>query len=95
MTTLKGYGCTVDWDGGRLTITANNKAAKVALLGEDWERGSVTLPREQIESVSCKKGIPVVSNGALKVFAKDGRKFVAHYLNKADAEFQALAAQLS
>lgn len=90
---MKGYGCTVDFDGERLTISGADNASNVVLLGDDWERGSVSLTREEIRSVTCKKGL--VTNGTLTVYAKDGKKYVARYFNKANAEFQALAAQLT
>lgn len=89
---MDGYGCTVDWDGQALTISAKSKAAKVALLGEDWKAGDVTIPRGDMDRVEFKPGNPLV-NGHLTVHS-GGRKYVAHFRRKSNEEFEKLAGEL-
>lgn len=92
---MDGYGCKVDWDGRALTITATNKPAKMALLGEDWEKGSITLTRPEIARVKFKKGIPLVTNGALIVWSTSGKKYAARFFKrKHRAPLEAVARDL-
>lgn len=65
---------------------------KVALLGEDWKQGGVSLPAESIESVELVRASPMV-NGRL-VVRSGGREYVAHFRRKSNADFEGLVGEL-
>jgi len=89
---IQGYMIDVDYDGQVLRVHGRNKAARVALAGQDHE-DDVIIPREQIAEVSLK-GASALTNGNLKVRTTDGRKVQMHFRKKQAEDFQALAAQL-
>lgn len=91
MTQIQGYMIDVDFDGTTLRVHGRNKAARVALNGEDHEQ-DVVLDRGSIERVELKSASALV-NGNLRVTA-GGRTYQMHFRKKQAADFEALAGQL-
>lgn len=81
------------FDGATLTVHAKNKAARVALLGENHVDGDLVLRREQIAGVRLKEASMLV-NGNLRVDTVDGKTFQLHFRKKQAEGFSKLAADL-
>lgn len=90
---IQGHMIEVDWDGHALRARGTNKAAHVALRGQNHAAGDVVLPREAIASVTFKGANPLV-NGNLTVTATDGQKYQLHFRRKHASQFEALARDL-
>lgn len=90
--TIDGYMITADFDGETLRVHGKNKAARIALAGED-HGSDVIVRKEQIASVDLKDA-SMMTNGNLRVRTADGRKFQLHFRRKQAEDFRALADQL-
>lgn len=93
MATISGYMVEADWDGATLRVRGTNKAAHVALRGQDHTDGDVVLTREQVAGATYK-GANALVNGNLTVTATDGRRYVLHFRRKQTPQFEALARDL-
>lgn len=90
---MDGYMVRVSLRDGVLTAEGKNKAAQVALRGEERNQGPVVLPVSDIERVEHKAANALV-NGRVTVHATGGRKYVLHFRRKSNAEFAELARAL-
>lgn len=81
MTTVPGYGITATYQDDTLTVEGNNKAARMALAGQDHDKGPVVIPRGAVQSVEWKPA-GRITNGNLTVHTVDGRKVQLHFLRK-------------
>lgn len=93
MATLTGHMVEVDWDGHTLRARGTNKAAHMALRGQDHTEGDLVLTREQISGATFK-GANALVNGNLTVTTADGRKYQMHFRRKQATEFEGLARDL-
>lgn len=92
MTLFTGYMSEAEYDGRTLTLRGKNKAAKVALAGEEW-RSDVVLDRTAVASVGVKEPSRLV-NGRATINTTDGRSFVLHFRHKQGDDLRALVAAL-
>lgn len=90
---LNGYMVRVSFDGDVLTAEGTNKAAQVALRGQDRLEGPVVVPVAQVERVEHKAANPM-ANGRVTVHTTDGRKYVLHFRRKDREAFAQLAVAL-
>jgi hypothetical protein len=81
----------VSWDGSTLRVHGKNKAARVALAGQDHAT-DVVIPRDRITAVTIKDANMLV-NGNLRVTA-DGKTYQLHFRRKQAEDFRALAESL-
>lgn len=93
MTQIRGYMVEVEFDGQTLRARGTNKAARVALAGEDHEQ-DVVLPRDQIQQVNLKPASMLV-NGNLRVTSTAGKTYQLHFRKKQTADFEQLAQALN
>ena len=89
---MDGYMTTVEFDGQTLTAHGKNKAARIALAGED-HASDVVIPRQAIASVDFRAANPLV-NGRVTVRTSDGRKVILHFRRKQQADFERLVERL-
>jgi hypothetical protein len=89
---VTGYMIDVQWDGETLRVHGKNKAARVALAGEDHAT-DVVVPREEIVEVKFRDASALV-NGQLTVSAADGRKYRLHFRRKQRNGFRELGRAL-
>lgn len=82
----------VDYDGTALRVRGKNKAARVALAGEDHAQ-DVVLTRDQIQRVELKDASRIV-NGTLRVHTTGGKNHQLHFRRKQADDFKALAEAL-
>lgn len=92
MTTYQGYMVEADFDGSTLRMRGSNKAARVALAGEDHEH-DVVLTREQVASADLKDA-GMMTNGNLRIRSADGKTYQLHFRKKQADGMKALAAAL-
>lgn len=89
---IDGYMIEVDFDGETLRVRGKNKAARVALAGQDHGQ-DIVLRRDEIERVEFK-GASVLTNGNLRVTGR-GKTYQLHFRKKQGAAFEQLAAVLA
>jgi hypothetical protein len=82
----------VQYDGETLRVHGKNKAARVALAGEDHAT-DVIVPRVAIAQVKFKDANPLV-NGNLIVTTNEGRRYQLHFRRKQRDDFRELAKAL-
>lgn len=82
----------VQWDGVTLRAHGKNKAARVALAGEDHEQ-DVIVTRDWIASVGYRKA-GRMTNGRVDVRTVDGKRYQLHFRRKQREGFEALARDL-
>lgn len=92
MTTYEGYMIEADFDGTTLRVRGKNKAARVALAGENHDQ-DVVLSREQIASAEIKDA-GMMTNGNLRVRSVDGKTYQLHFRKKQADGMKQLAAAL-
>jgi hypothetical protein len=85
---IHGYLCEVELDDEKLTARGTNKAARVALRGEQHGEGDLVLPRDEVQVVGFKDAGPMI-NGRL-VLESGGQKYRLHFRKKQAADFAAL-----
>lgn len=90
---IDGYMVRVSFDGTTLTAEGKNKAAQIALRGQERNEGPVVVPVDQIERVEFKPANPMV-NGRVTVHTTDGRKYLLHFRRKDREAFGELARAL-
>ena len=90
---MDGYMIDVQWDGTTLRVHPKNKAAAIALSGEDHKAGDVVLTREQIATATYKPASRLV-NGNLDVTSTSGKRHQLHFRRKHADGFDALARDL-
>lgn len=90
---IDGYMIRAEYNGELLCLDGTNKAAQVALRGEDHDQGPLMLPVSDIAAVELKPA-SVLANGRLTVRTKDGRKYSAHFRRKQQADWERLEAAL-
>lgn len=84
----------VQWDGQTLRVHGKNKAARIALNGQDHD-DDVIIPRERIAKVELRTPKLMGSiNGCLTVTTTLGTKHRLNFRAKTADEFKALAAEL-
>lgn len=89
---MDGYMTDVQWDGATLRVHGKNKAARVALAGED-HGSDVVVTRDQIADVGYRKAGAMV-NGRVDVRTVDGKRYQLHFRKKQAAGFEQLARDL-
>ena len=91
MDTYRGYMIEAVIDGDVLVLHGTNKAARVALAGEDHAQ-DVVVPLGSITRTEWKSAGPLV-NGRLVVHA-DGRRYQVHFRRKHQGDMERLADRL-
>lgn len=89
MLTASGYGITATFDDNTLTIEGNNKAARIALAGQDHADGPVRVAASEITDLAWKSA-GRLTNGNLTVTTGSGKRFQMHFLKKHSAGMEAL-----
>jgi len=87
--TIQGYMIDVDFDGQVLRVHGKNKAARIALAGEDHGH-DVAVPKAAIADVTLKDA-SMLTNGNLKVTTTDGKRYQLHFRRKQAGDFRSLA----
>lgn len=88
----EGYLIDVDYDGQQLRVHGRNKAARIALAGQDHEN-DVVVAVSDIERVDFRDANALV-NGAVVVHTRDGRKYQLHFRRKQRDAFRELSSTL-
>lgn len=89
---VSGYLIDVTLADDTLTVHGRNKAARIALAGEDHER-DVVVPIADIAELKMRTAGRMV-NGSLVVTTTTGRKYQLHFRHKHNADFAALDAAI-
>lgn len=82
----------VQWDGATLRVHGKNKAARIALAGEDHDQ-DVEVARDEIASVGFRNASMLV-NGRVDVRTLDGKRYQLHFRRKNRDAFAQLAQDL-
>jgi hypothetical protein len=91
---VHGYMIDAEWDGQTLTVTGSNKAARVALRGEQHGDGPLVVSKEDLALVDFKDASMMV-NGKITVTTRDGAKHQLHFRKKQAGDFRTLADALT
>lgn len=89
---VEGYMIEATWDGATLRVHAKNRAAAVALSGEN-HREDVIVTAGHIASVAFKDASMMV-NGHLVVTTVAGQSYKLHFRRKQQAGMAELAGML-
>ena len=76
---IDGYGCHVQYDEhtGVLRARGTNKAAQIALRGQQHAEGELVLPVSDLATVQLRPATRMV-NGRLDLHAADGSRYRLH-----------------
>jgi hypothetical protein len=89
---VDGYMIDVQWDGQTLRVKGKNKAARIALAGENHEQ-DIVVSRDEIASVKFRDA-NTLANGNLDVRTEAGQRYQLHFRKKQRDDFRALAQEL-
>lgn len=89
---VEGYMIEASWDGETLRVVGRNKAARMALSGENHGE-DVVVTRGHIASVAFKPASALV-NGKITVTTIGGQSYQLHFRKKQQAGMDELAVAL-